>query len=134
MTDSVFLQLEGDVRKFELFLSSHMFVLANSPKKDDILQFALIQPDDSELYTQASYIIKGQKKKSWFKWKYVCLELENLTIHSCHWPYPYSNKESDPEKYVLKLRVHEEGISSCQFSKNGDKVLSCAGTEVKVRA
>ena len=49
-----------------------MFVLANSPKKDDIVQFALLQPDDSELYTQASFMIKGEeRKKSWFKWMYV---------------------------------------------------------------
>ena len=48
-----------------------MFVLANNPKKDDILQLALLQPDDSELYIQATAIVKGdKKKKSWFKWRY----------------------------------------------------------------
>lgn len=58
------------MRKFELFLSSHMYVLTNDPKKDDIVQFALLQPDDSELYTQAKFIVqKEKKKKSWFKWE-----------------------------------------------------------------
>ena len=44
-----------------------------------------------------------------------------------------SNKESDPEKYVLKLKLHEEGISCCRFTKDGNNVLSCGGTEVKVQ-
>ena len=43
-----------------------------------------------------------------------------------------SNKESDPEKYALKLKLHNEGVTSCQFSEDGEMVLSCAGTEVKV--
>ncbi len=43
-----------------------------------------------------------------------------------------SNKDSDPEKYALKLKVHNDGVSSCRFSGDGEKVLSCAGTEVKV--
>lgn len=46
--------------------------------------------------------------------------------------FSLSNKESDPEKYVLKLKVHEEGVTSCQFTKDGDRVLSSGGTEVKV--
>jgi hypothetical protein len=48
-----------------------MFVLANNPKKDDILQLALLQPEDSEVYTQALIITKDKKKKSWFKWRCV---------------------------------------------------------------
>ena len=43
-----------------------------------------------------------------------------------------SNKDSDPEKYALKLKLHNEGVNSCQYSEDGEKVLSCAGTEVKV--
>lgn len=42
------------------------------------------------------------------------------------------NKESDPEKYALKLRVHQEGVRHCQYSTDGTKVLSCASLEVKV--
>ena len=64
-------QFQADVQKFELFLSGQMYVLANNPKRDDILQLALLQPDDSELYIQALTIIKDQKKKSWFRWRYV---------------------------------------------------------------
>lgn len=42
------------------------------------------------------------------------------------------NKESDPEKYALKLKVHQEGVRHCQYSADGTKVLSCASLEVKV--
>ena len=62
-------QFQADVQKFELFLSGHMFVLANNPKKDDILQLALLQPEDSEVYMQALTIAKDKRKKSWFKWR-----------------------------------------------------------------
>ena len=48
--------------------------------------------------------------------------------HSVH----FSNKDSDDEKYSLKLKVHTDGVSSCRFSGDGEKVLSGAGTEVKV--
>ena len=58
------------MKKFQLFLSGHMYILANDPDKDDILQLALLQPNDSEIYTQASSIIHGRKKKSWYKWRY----------------------------------------------------------------
>ena len=37
-----------------------------------------------------------------------------------------SNKESDPEKYVLKLRVHRAGVKKCQYSRDGGKVVSCS--------
>ena len=38
----------------------------------------------------------------------------------------YSNKESDPEKYVLKLKVHRAGVKRCQYSRDGTKVISCS--------
>ena len=59
------------MKKFELFLSGHMYVLANNPKRDDILQLALLQPDESEIYNQAVVAVKGEKKKSWFAWRYM---------------------------------------------------------------
>ena len=37
-----------------------------------------------------------------------------------------SNKESDPEKYVLKLKIHKAGVKRCQYSKDGRKVVSCS--------
>ncbi len=46
---------------------------------------------------------------------------------------PHSNKQSDPEKYALKLKLHHHGVASCTFSSDESKVLSCAGNEVKVR-
>ena len=38
----------------------------------------------------------------------------------------HSNKDSDPEKYVLKLKVHRGGVKKCQYSKDGLKVISCS--------
>ena len=37
-----------------------------------------------------------------------------------------SNKESDPEKYVLKLKIHRAGVKKCQYSGDGNKVISCS--------
>ena len=51
-----------------------------------------------------------------------------------YWMLQNRNKESDPEKYALKLKVHQEGVRHCQYSTNGTKVLSCASLEVKVRS
>lgn len=46
-----------------------------------------------------------------------------------------SNKESDPEKYVLKLKLHRGGVRHCQYSVDGSKVVSCSSEgEVKVSA
>ena len=46
--------------------------------------------------------------------------------------YVDSNKESDPEKYALKLKLHDEGVNRCQYTEDGEKVISCSGMEVKV--
>ena len=44
-----------------------------------------------------------------------------------------SNKESDPEKYALKLKQHSGGIHHCQYSCDGSRVLSCSSMgDVKV--
>ena len=44
-----------------------------------------------------------------------------------------SNKESDPEKYVLKLKLHRGGVKKCQYSRDGGKVVSCSNdSSVKV--
>ena len=48
------------------------------------------------------------------------------------WCSLFSNKESDPEKYALKLKLHNEGVRRCQYSEDGTKVLSCAASETKV--
>ena len=51
-------------------------------------------------------------------------------IASCH---VYSNKESDPEKYALKLKLHRGGVRSCQYAQDGTSVISCSSEgEVKV--
>ena len=46
-----------------------------------------------------------------------------------------SNKESDPEKYVLKLKLHRAGVKKCQYSRDGLKVVSCSNDSgIKVLA
>lgn len=46
----------------------------------------------------------------------------------------HSNKESDPEKYALKLKLHQGGVRRCQYSGDGSKVVSCSVEgDVKVR-
>ena len=49
-------------------------------------------------------------------YSYTC----NVRMYMC------SNKESDPEKYVLKLRLHRAGVKKCQYSRDGSKVVSCS--------
>lgn len=47
----------------------------------------------------------------------------------------HSNKESDPEKYALKLKLHQGGVRRCQYSGDGSKVVSCSVEgDVKVRS
>ena len=53
-----------------------MDVLANDPSPDDIVQLALLQPNASEVFVQASARVKGDRKKSWFKWRW-----EGLTFY-----------------------------------------------------
>ncbi len=55
----------------EGFLSSNMDYISIRPSEDDILQLALFQPDDNEIYKQADQILKKEKKKFFFKWTYV---------------------------------------------------------------
>ena len=62
-------QFQTNVQKFELFLSGHMYVLANSPKRDDILQLALLQPKESEICKQASRIIEQKSEQAWYGWR-----------------------------------------------------------------
>jgi apoptotic protease-activating factor len=98
-------QFQLGVQQFEFFMSGHMDILANHPSHDEIVQLALLQPNASEVFVQASMRARGDRKKSWFKW---------------------SNKESDPEKYVLKLKMHRAGVKKCQYSRDGTKILSCS--------
>ena len=118
-----------------------MDVLANDPSPDDIVQLALLQPNASEVFVQASARVKGDHKKSWFKWRWEGL-IFSCTLYNHHshatcactcydihmymYMYLHSNKESDPEKYVLKLKVHRAGVKMCQYSRDGGKVISCS--------
>ena len=52
-------------------MSGHMDILANHPSRDEIVQLALLQPNASEVFVQASARARGDRKKSWFKWRYV---------------------------------------------------------------
>ena len=52
-------------------MSGHMDILANHPSHDEIVQLALLQPNASEVFVQASMRARGDRKKSWFKWRYV---------------------------------------------------------------
>ena len=57
-----------------------------------------------------------------------------LYIISAFFSHLHSNKESDPEKYALKLKLHQGGVRRCQYSGDGSKVVSCSsGGDVKVR-
>ncbi len=47
--------------------------------------------------------------------------------------YVRSNKESDPEKYALKLKMHHGGVRRCQYTQDGTRVVSCS-TEGDVKA
>ena len=51
-------------------MSGHMDILANDPSYDEIVQQALLQPNTSEVFMQASAKVHGDRKKSWFKWRY----------------------------------------------------------------
>ena len=63
----------------------------------------------------------------WAKLKYINLKNMLVSHLSC------SNKESDPEKYALKLKQHSGGIHHCQYSCDGSRVLSCSSMgDVKV--
>ena len=57
------------VQQFEFFMSGHMDVLANHPSGDEIVQLALLQPNASEVFVQASARVHGDHRKSWFKWR-----------------------------------------------------------------
>jgi len=65
------LQFTSAVQQFELFVSGHMYILANRPKREDVLQLALLLPDSSDVFQQATAMVHGDRKKSWFKWRYV---------------------------------------------------------------
>lgn len=63
------LQFKSGVQQFEFFVSGHMDILANDPSHDDIIQLALLQPNASEVYVQASARVRGDRRKSWFNWR-----------------------------------------------------------------
>lgn len=50
-----------------------MYVLANQPTSEDIIQLALLLPDTSVVYLQAFAMTTATlgKDKSWFQWRYV---------------------------------------------------------------
>ena len=64
-------QFRVGVQQFEFFVSSHMYVLTSNPRKEDIVQLALLLPDTSDIYCQAVSLALGDRKKSWFKWRYM---------------------------------------------------------------
>ena len=68
------------VQQFEFFMSGHMDILANNPSHDEILQLALLQPNSSEVFIQASARVCGDRKKSWFKWRLVHT-YNNVHVH-----------------------------------------------------
>lgn len=70
---NIFLQFTSAVQQFELFMSGHMYVLADQPQREDVLQLALLLPDSSEVFRQATAMVQGDRKKSWFKWRCVLL-------------------------------------------------------------
>ena len=76
------LQFTSAVRQFELFVSGHMYVLADQPKQEDVLQLALLLPESSEVCRQATAMVRGDRKKSWFKWRYVWCMLRNITVNN----------------------------------------------------
>ena len=69
-THTCCLQFQSGVQQFEFFMSGHMDILANDPSRDEIVQLALLQPNASEVFVQASARARGDRKKSWFKWRY----------------------------------------------------------------
>jgi len=124
-------QFKTGAKQFELFLSGHMYVLANDPPVDDVIQLALLLPDSSLVHKQAVDMTTATigRKKNWFNWRYT-VHITGLFLALCSL---YSNKLSDPEKYSLKLKLHHDGVQKCRFSEDESKVLSCASNEVKVR-
>ncbi len=64
-------QFQTSASQFELFLSGHMYVLANEATVDDILQLALLLPNSSAVYEQASLETTASigRKRSWFRWR-----------------------------------------------------------------
>ncbi len=48
-----------------------MFVLANEATVDDILQLALLLPNSSAVYEQATAMTTASvgRKRSWFRWR-----------------------------------------------------------------
>ena len=63
------MQFVPSVQQFEFFMSGHMDILANNPSNDEIVQLALLQPNASEVFVQASARVRGDRRKSWFKWR-----------------------------------------------------------------
>lgn len=126
------MQLKNAVENFQQFLSNHMYILANTSHENEVLQLALLQPEESKLHSQAISIIKEKKENLWLKWKYVRLgSISNFQLMPITKTCRIINEEMNYGKCVLHVSVHSEGVSCCQFLKDGDKVLSCGGTEVK---
>lgn len=73
-------QFESEVQQFEFFISGNMDILAKNPSKDDIIQQALLQPNASEVYIQASAKIYSDRKKSWFNWRYKSYYIISLNF------------------------------------------------------
>ena len=62
------MQFSAKVQHFELFLSGHMYALADKLSREDVLQLALLLPGTSEVYQQAEGIAHNERKKLWFDW------------------------------------------------------------------
>ena len=55
---------------FQQFLKAHLDVLNNHPISDDVIQLALNEDEDGDIYKQAE--VAAQKRvrhSSWFIWK-----------------------------------------------------------------
>ena len=82
----------------------------------------------STVFADSDIALKSGVHSSSMKGVVLCLLLSHFLCLCC------SNKESDPEQYALKLKLHAGGVHRCQYSRDGSRVLSCSSMgDVKVK-
>ena len=64
------LKFVASMKMFQQFLSSHLDILNIHPSTDDVIQLALNEDEEGDIYKQAEVAAcSGVRHSSWFIWK-----------------------------------------------------------------
>ena len=64
------LQFLSSMKKFQQFLSSHIYVFNTHPSSEDVIQLALNKEENEDIYKQAVVAArKHDQQKFWLIWK-----------------------------------------------------------------